>query len=570
MSAHGRAIAVVGSGGAGVMTVGGMLLEAAARAGYLGLFTRLSGPQVRGGEAAALLRLSTTPVESAPDRYDLLVAIDWGHVERFAAEIPLSAESVIVADPASGGTPAAIAAAGAIELAVPLGELARSVPGGRPNMVALGWLAGVLGVPLDGVIAVARDWLAEKSAAVGNASAAAIACGHAAAGAAGGRFTLPPPVRTGRHWLLSGNEGVGLGALRGGIRFVGGYPITPSTEILEWVLPRIAQLGGQTVQAEDELAAINMVVGASYGGVPAMTITSGPGLSLMTETLGLAVAAEIPLLVVDVQRGGPSTGIPTKSEQSDLNLAVYGAHGDAPRLVLAPTSIADCAPTAQWAVELAEGLQSPAILLSDQFMGQARAVVPVPDLPAIHVERLTATPDGPYRRYAPSESGVSPMAVPGQPGGQWIAEGLTHGERGTPSSAGADHAAQLDKRRRKLVEHDYGVRWADVEGDGDLAIVTWGSSVAPVREAIAGAGDMARHVRLIALRVLAPLPAAALATALAGARRALVVELSHGAQLYRYLRAHLDGDVPLESLHRAGPFPFRPHEIHTELTRWMR
>ncbi len=456
----GRAIAVVGSGGAGVMTVGGMLLEAAARTGYLGVFTRLSGPQVRGGEAAALLRLATAPVESAPDRYDMMVALDWGHVERFAAEIPLSAESLIVADPASGAPPAAVAASGATALPVAFGELARAVPGGRANMIALGWLAGILGIPQDAVAAVAREWLAEKPAAVTTASVAAIARGYVEAGGIGERFVLPPATRNGPRWLLSGNEGIGLGALRGGIRFVGGYPITPSTEILEWVLPRLARLGGQTVQAEDELAALNLVVGASYGGVPAMTITSGPGLSLMTETLGLAVAAEIPLLVIDVQRGGPSTGIPTKTEQSDLNLAVYGAHGDAPRLVLAPTSIADCAPTAQWAVELAEGLQVPAILLSDQFMGQARAVVPTPALPAIRTERLTTPPDGAYRRYAVTPSGVSPMAVPGQAGRQWIAESLTHGERGTPSSTGSDHAAQLDKRLRKLVAHDYGTRWA--------------------------------------------------------------------------------------------------------------
>ncbi len=161
--------------------------------------------------------------------------------------------------------------------------------------------------------------------------------------------------------------------MRGGVRFAAAYPITPATEILEWLAPNLPQVGGVLLQAEDELASINMIIGASFGGTPALTATSGPGLSLMIEALGLATAAEMPIVVVDVMRGGPSTGIPTKSEQADLNIAVYGLHGDAPHLVLAPQSVADCLFTTQWAVHLAEALQTPAIVLSDQFVGQAQA-----------------------------------------------------------------------------------------------------------------------------------------------------------------------------------------------------
>ena len=161
-----------------------------------------------------------------------------------------------------------------------------------------------------------------------------------------------------------------MGALRGGVRFAAAYPITPASEILEWLAPSFAKVGGVLLQAEDELAAINMIIGASFGGTPALTATSGPGLALMIEALGLATAAEIPVVVVDVMRAGPSTGIPTKSEQADLNIAVYGLHGDAPHLVLAPQSIADCLFTTQWAVYLAEALQAPAVVLSDQFIGR--------------------------------------------------------------------------------------------------------------------------------------------------------------------------------------------------------
>ena len=168
------------------------------------------------------------------------------------------------------------------------------------------------------------------------------------------------------RWNISGNEAAGLGAVRGGIRFVAAYPITPATEILEWLAPNLEKVGGVLVQAEDELASINMIIGGSFGGMPSMTATSGPGLALMMEAIGLAVASETPIVVINVMRGGPSTGIPTKSEQSDLNIALYGLHGDAPHIVTAAHCIADCQFTTQWSVHLAEQLQVPVIVLTDQ------------------------------------------------------------------------------------------------------------------------------------------------------------------------------------------------------------
>ena len=180
------------------------------------------------------------------------------------------------------------------------------------------------------------------------------ACIHAGYAAAPAAPTRDLPVVAAARWNISGNEAAGLGALRGGLRFVAAYPITPATEMLEWLAPRLERLGGALLQAEDELASVNMIIGSSFGGAPSLTATSGPGLSLMMEGLGLAIASETPVVVVNVQRGGPSTGIPTKSEQSDLNLAVYGFHGDAPHLVLAALDIRDCVFTLHWAMRLAE------------------------------------------------------------------------------------------------------------------------------------------------------------------------------------------------------------------------
>ncbi|MBE0546959.1 MAG: 2-oxoglutarate synthase, partial [Rubrivivax sp.] len=351
------------------------------------------------------------------------------------------------------------------------------------------------------------------------------------------------------------------------------YPITPATELLEWMAPALARVGGTLLQAEDELASVNMIIGASYGGVPSLTATAGPGLALMTEGIGLAVTAEVPIVVVDVMRGGPSTGIPAKSEQSDLSFAVDGLHGDAPRLVLAPNSIADCLTATEWAVHLAEALQAPAIVLSDQFMGQSRAVIDRPPAPAEAAHRLTApartAPDAPaYQRYLDTPSGVSPMAVPGTPGNVYTADGLEHTERGIPSSQASDHRKQLDKRLRKLGQHDYGPRWADVEGDADLAIITFGSTTGAVREAVARAAVQGVALRLLSLRLLAPLRTDALDQALQGVRQVLVVEQNHGGQLLRYLRSRFDLPGRASGLHRPGPLPLRPGELCTAFVDW--
>ncbi|HEX7928569.1 MAG TPA: 2-oxoacid:acceptor oxidoreductase family protein, partial [bacterium] len=369
MSSKTVGIVVAGSGGSGAMTAGSVLLRGAALAGYYGQMSRLSGPQVRGGEAAALLRFALEPVEAQPDRFDVFCGIDWGNVDRFAAEIPLGPESILLFDPRKGEIPSALTASKARTVSVSLAEMAGSVRGGRANMVAAGYLAALLKLALDPMAQAVRDQLSGKGDIAIAASENAFRVGYEKGASSGRDYGLGVPAHPSQRWLLSGNQAAALGSLRGGIRFVAGYPITPATELVEWLSPALSRLGGQLQQAEDELASINMALGASFGGTPAMTVTSGPGLSLMAESIGLAVAAEVPLVVLDVMRAGPSTGIPTKTEQSDLNLAVHGSHGDAPRVVLSPVSVADNLETTQWAVELAERLQVPAIVLSDQAIG---------------------------------------------------------------------------------------------------------------------------------------------------------------------------------------------------------
>lgn len=564
-------IALAGSGGSGVMTAGTLLLAAAAKAGGYGLMVRTSGPQIRGGEAAALIRLADGPVDTLGDAFDLLLAIDWGNINRFADEIPLSGNSVIVGDPDAGEPPAVYIGTGARYVALPMKKMAKGIAGSWVNMIALGLAGALAGLPQAALEDAVRAEGKRGEAALA-ANLAALAAGYAAA------RDIDPPLRLPRlarvaatrpRWLISGNEAAGLGAIRGGVRFVAAYPITPATEMLEWMAPALARVGGTLLQAEDELASINMIIGGAYGGVPSLTATAGPGLALMAEGIGLAVASETPVVVVDVMRGGPSTGIPAKSEQSDLSFAVSGLHGDAPRLVLAPTSIADCATTTQWAVYLAEALQAPAIVLSDQFLGQSRAIIDPPRDLGLVAQRLTAaagTPD--YKRYRDTESGISPMAIPGTPGVTYTADGLEHNEAAVPSSAARDHRQQLDKRSRKLLAFDYGERWADIEGEGDAAVITFGSTTAAAREAVARARAQGHRIKLIAMRLLAPAQPQRLAAALEGVRRVIVVEQNHGAQFYRYLRGHFDLPTQLASYHRPGPLPLRPGELHEALTDW--
>jgi 2-oxoglutarate/2-oxoacid ferredoxin oxidoreductase subunit alpha len=563
-------IAIIGSGGAGALTTGNFLLEAACAAGWYGLMTRTVGPQIRGGEAAALVRLATHPIECMPERYDLLIGIDWLNANRFGAEIDVGPHSLVISDPRGGELPAIVSRAGARVVEVPIKELAKAIPEGRANMIVLGMAAALLGLGEEALAAVLAKRLADKGQSAIEASRAGLKAGLAAAADLDlGKHLSPPQASAAKRWLVSGNETTGLGALRGGVRFAAAYPITPASEILEWLAPSFTKVGGVLLQAEDELAAVNMIIGASFGGTPALTATSGPGLSLMIEALGLATAAEIPIVVIDVMRGGPSTGIPTKSEQADLNIAVYGLHGDAPHLVLAPQSIADCLFTTQWATYLAETLQTPAIVLSDQFIGQARAAIERPADLAFIGQRLQARNiAGAYQRYALAAGGVSPMALPGTRGGQYTADGLTHTPRGTPTSSVGDHHTQLDKRRNKLEGFDYGDHWATTEGSGELAVITWGSLTGPVREAIALAAHDGIEVKLVAPRLLSPPQPARFAAALAGMTRVLVVEQSHGGQFHRYLRAHYDLPGAVNVLSRPGPLPIGPEEIHRAIVEW--
>lgn len=554
-------LAITGSGGMGAVTVGTILLEALCAEGQYGVMTRSYGPQIRGGESAVILRFGNHPVQSLGDYLDALFCLDWLNVDRFADELPLSEKTTVLGCSKTTPPPCIVDSPATIHTLDIDAELA-TIEHGRQNMLATGILAAWMGLPAETLAKVVSRSLASKGQALIDSSLACVTRG----------YTLSPDCLRGRVierqskkspvWNISGNEACAYGALLGGVRFVAAYPITPATELLEWLAPRLPQVGGALVQAEDELASINMIIGGSFGGVPSLTATSGPGLALMLESVGLAVASEIPIVIVNVSRGGPSTGIPTKPEQSDLNIALYGMHGDAPHLVVAPTGVDDCLYTTQKLVEYAELLQVPAILLSDQQLAQARVIMDVPVCGPSPVMRLLAgESDQPYKRYAASGSGVSPMSIPGVPDLQYTADGLEHSETGTPSSRAADHALQTHKRRHKLTSHDFGDYWGWAEGSGSVALISWGSSCDATREAAAMLRHQGLEVVCIGLRQLLPLPADKLKSVLQGLQAAMVVELNDSGQLFHYL--HSESVLPAKAVSfcRQGPLTFKPGEI---------
>ena len=567
-------VAITGSGGAGSITAGELLLSLAGKNGCFGMMRRSFGPQIRGGEAAALVRISHSPVECMNDTFDLLLALDWRNADRFAEEIALRHDSLIIADPSAGEIPESIRELGVDIIEVPMKDLAKGVPAGRPNMIALGLLSHWLGFCSDEAGRLIVEVFSRKGEEIVAGSRAAFNAGFTEPLIVEAREARPGAERGNgtaaqSRWHFNGNQGCGLGAIRGGIRFAAAYPITPASDLLEWLSPRLEQLGGSLVQAEDELASINMVIGASFGGVPSMTATSGPGLALMTEAMGLAVASETPAVVVNVMRGGPSTGIPTKSEQVDLNMALYGLHGDAPHLVLGALDHVDCILTTEWSVRLAEALQTVAIVLTDQNLAQSTVLVPEPEyqLPEIS-GRNTAGPQEDYLRYDVTDSGVSPMAIPGTADSTYVADGLEHTESGKPSTAAADHLAQLDKRERKISSFDYGDHWADIRGEGATAILTWGSTAAVVREARSRLQAAGHEVKVIALRLLMPASPDKLAQELQGIERVLIVEQSHSRQFYHYLRSYYEITAETRTLARPGPLPITPAEIVGQIENW--
>ncbi len=382
-------------------------------------------------------------------------------------------------------------------------------------------------------------------------------------------------VSTGAKLIMSGNEAIGLAAIAAGCRFFSGYPITPATEIMEWLARELPKFGGKMIQCEDEIAAINYALGASFAGVKSMTATSGPGFSLMQEAIGLASMAELPVVIADVQRCGPSTGVPTKTEQSDLFAAMYGTHGDCPKIVLAPMNVADCFYQTINAFNFAEQYQVPVIILSDASLGPRRECVDLIDienLKIINRQKPVLKEGDVYDRYADTKSGISPISCPGDLYGEHVITGLEHTESNAPTPDPDVHRQMTEKRFRKLETAAGQFSKAKTYGDEDasIGIISWGSTSGPVFEAIDKAKEKGIKVQALYPRTLYPLPTDWIKGFVKNKDVVIVIEANYNAQFKSTIVercTHVNrGTEVLEFLKYDGT-PFIPEEILKEIEK---
>jgi 2-oxoglutarate/2-oxoacid ferredoxin oxidoreductase subunit alpha len=567
-------IGMAGSGGDGIVSAGESLIGAAAADGYFAILTKSFGSQIRGGESSCRLRVSARPVLNPGGTLDVAVVLNWEDFLRFGAELPVNANTAIIYETKTGVEPGQIPLGGIIPhvvVAVPMEAMAMKAAGTlqAKNNVVLGLLAGWFGLARESILKGIRKKFTRKGEAVlqGNERAFAAGLEYAEQHPLGNARQLSPPApASGRKLLTDGNEMCGAAALFAGCKFFGGYPITPASEIMQYLSREIWKFGGSLLQAEDEIAGIGAAVGASFAGLKAMTATSGPGLSLKTEVLGLASVAELPLVCVDVQRGGPSTGMPTKPEQADLFAAVFSAHGDTVRPVLAPISVADMFGVTVEAFNIAEQYQTPVLVLSDQEIAQRKEIVdPVDTSQFKLVDRLepTAQELENYVRFRFTESGISPLSHPGMKGGNYLAAGIEHNELGAPTANGGIHARMNDKRLKKMDPLKQRRDLFVFEGDADatIGLISWGSVAGVALEALQLARAEGIKVRLLVPKLLYPVAEDVYGEFFAPLQRCLVVEQSHQGQLYRIIRMWMSVPSQYEVLAKSGANPIAPEEV---------
>lgn len=552
---------LAGESGEGVISGGDILTQGAARAGYWGLTFRTYPAEIKGGPCMFQVRIGAERIKSIGNQTDLLVCFNQ---EGFDLQHEtVGPEGIIIADAESCKVTDEFAGR-AYE--VPFSQIAEEAGGSRrgKNMVIVGMVCGLLDIDTEQIEALILKRYAHKGD-VGEANINSLKGGEAHA-----RENLPdvcnvehPTEPERERILLSGNQAIVAGALHAGLTYYAGYPITPASDILESLAARLPRMGGVAIQTEDEIAALASVLGASFTGAKAMTATSGPGLSLMAELIGLSGTAEIPAVIIDAQRAGPSTGMPTKTEQSDLNQAVYGSHGEAPRVVIAPTTVDDCLVCAVEAFNAAETYQVPVILLSDQSLSHRLETVDRPDLSTIPVEnRVTLNGDGgdkPYRRYELTESGVSPMSIPGKPGA-YVSTGIEHDEHGHPGYTPQLHLSMQQKRFRKLEPlAELGRVTVTGPEQAKVGILGWGSTEGAAVEAAELLRERGISAATFYPRILMPMPAQRIKDWAEGMETIFVPEVNYTGQFARMVRADCGIDVIAQS--QITGYPFTAREI---------
>lgn len=580
------------SAAGGIVTTGEIVARIAAYSGLEIYTTRTIPAEIKGGHVMFQLRTSEAPVYSQGDDVDVLICFDQESIDKY---YELVKPGGILLYNANDGAPPA--RADIKQYGLPLNDIAKKINFTRGrNIITIGAMVKLFDLPYDKATDIVKRQLGRKKELL-DQNLLALKTGYDYVEnniSKESPYHLIPEsgLVTGERLVMSGNQALSIGAIAGGCRFYAGYPITPASDIMEFLAAEFPQIKGTMIQAEDEIAAINMCLGGSYAGARAMTATSGPGVALMVEAIGHATMTEIPVVIVDVQRAGPSTGMPTKVSQGDLRLAIFGAADDAPRIVLAPVSVEDCFYQIVHAFNLAEKYQTPVIFLSDQDMSVRVVTIPPFDMDRVKLEpRLLWDPasvshngsgngngsngsaakvsvERDYLRYKVTEDGISPMSLPGMPGGQYTAEGLEKEESGAPAYTVELHTRNFHKRARKLANalKDYAA-WEMFEIFGDesarLAIVGWGSTIGPVKEAVIRAQSEGMPVAVLYPKMLSPLPAEHIGEFIKTRSKIIVPELNFAGQFGRMLQAQFEREfIPLLAY---GGTPLAARDVYNKI-----
>jgi 2-oxoglutarate ferredoxin oxidoreductase subunit alpha len=530
---------------------------------------------ISGGPSIFQVRLGTGEVLSAGDEADLLVAF---YQHSYEGHINSLRKGGVVLFDADHVEPKVDWQEDYRHVGIPISNLTVEAIGGTAkdkgkNVFVLGLLARMFDLHVPKLELLIRERFTGKNESIVNNALLAFNAGYGySIGSLTELYAFSESRKRSRSQVVAnGNEALAYGLIAAGVRFGAGYPITPWSDIMEILRRELPKYGGTFVQCEDEIASVAMALGGSYGGRVAVTGSSGPGIALKSEAIGWGVMAEIPLVIVNVQRGGPSTGLPTNVEQSDLNLAIHGGHGDSPRVVLAPANVGDCFHTAIEAVNLARDYSVPVFILSDQAIATRIEAFEEPDLEAVCQDLAPDLSERsefkPYDLLAPK--GVPQHAAPGTrilSGKYPVVTGLEHNEMGHPSASPKLHAAMTAKRRNKLRALADQLPPPEIFGQesGDALLVGWGSSLGPIREAVSLALASGLKVGALHIRYLHPLPNG-LEKVFARYRNVFVAELNDESlygygQLASILRARYC-DPKIRAVNKTDGLTFKVREL---------
>lgn len=560
-------ILVGGAAGQGMETVMNLLGKALVREGYAIIYTKDYMSRVRGGHNFSRLRVSAGTPWTTIKAVDILVALNEETYDLHQGDLVPSGR--IIYDPHEFQLPEREDRGVAVELQ----NLAEKA-GGKvmANTVAVGALLVLMGLDMESVKGLLKETFAAKEG-VAEANIEALKAGFAAAEAqCSACFTMPAKQGQSKKLFIDGNQVLGMAALGSGCRFLSAYPMTPSTGVMNYFASKSLEYPVVVEQAEDEIAAINMALGASYAGVRALTCTSGGGFSLMVEGLSLCGMIETPLVIIVAMRPGPATGLPTRTEQGDLEFLIHAGHGEFPRAVLSATSHEDTFYRLNKAFELADRYQIPVLFLSDQnFADTHRSVEPF-DFARLGYNRHLVDidqADRPYRRYKITENGISPRAIPGQiPGEVVLVDSDEHDEKGNIIEDGETRRLMVDKRMRKLSALAADMDEPDLYGDPhpDYLLLGWGSNYGVLREVVDALSAKGTKTAMLHFSDIWPLPQKRLKSLLPLVSKSFCIENNAGGQLAALIRRETGISIDRHILKYDGRV-FMPDEIVTEVEK---